>query len=167
MVSKAVRAGRCSAPPGCGPFVTEDPTLELAEPHNGLNPWQGPFRSGHLDGVAPRYAVEVAGGVDAVALTPDTAARRPDLRICRGDAIGGRVLSHLTPGPARDLEYQERLTRMLLRARPAYHDPGDDWPAVIERETGAPVTLRSYGPAARAKEMAGEPAASVPLGWRA
>ena len=104
-----------------------------------------------------------------VSLTVDASSGTviQDLRICRGYTIGGRVLSHLTPGPARDLEYQERLTRMLLRARPVYHDPGDDWPAVIEHETGAPVTLRSYGPTARDKETAREPATSVPLGWRA
>jgi adenylosuccinate synthase len=54
---------------GPGPFVTEDPTLELPEPHNQHGTWQGPFRTGHFDGVALRYAIEVTGGVDAVALT--------------------------------------------------------------------------------------------------
>jgi len=29
---------------------------------------------------------------------------------------------------------------------PPASDPGHDWSAVIEHETGAPVTLRSYGP---------------------
>jgi adenylosuccinate synthase len=49
---------------GAGPFVTEDAALAAAlpEPHNGTGTWQGPFRVGHLDLVALRYAVEVAGG---------------------------------------------------------------------------------------------------------
>jgi hypothetical protein len=87
--------------------------------------------------------------VHAVALTHlDVAARRPDPKICRAYQIEDRVLTRLTPGPPQDLEYQDRLTAMLVRARPVYDDPGDDWPAVIEHETGAPVRLRSYGPTA-------------------
>jgi adenylosuccinate synthase len=134
---------------GPGPFVTEDPTLELADSHNQNNLWQGQFRVGHLDAVSLRYAIEVTGGVHAIALTHlDIAARRPDLKICRGYQIGDRVLTRLKPGPPRDLEYQQRLTAMLLRARPVYDHPGSDWPAIVEHETGAPVTLRSYGPTA-------------------
>ena len=33
---------------GPGPFVTEDPTLEIPEPHNGTGTWQGAFRNGSL-----------------------------------------------------------------------------------------------------------------------
>jgi adenylosuccinate synthase len=133
---------------GPGPFVTEDPTLELPEPHNRQGAWQGAFRVGHQDAVALRYAVEVTGGVDAVALTHlDTAARHP-LRLCRSYLAGGQRLTRIVPGPPRDLRWQERLTGMLLRARPVYEDPGGDWPAVIEEVLGAPVVLRSHGPTA-------------------
>ena len=31
---------------GPEPLVTEDPTLELPEPHNGTGAWQGVFRAG-------------------------------------------------------------------------------------------------------------------------
>lgn len=131
---------------GPGPFVTEDATLELSEPHNRHGDWQGAFRAGHLDAVALRYAIEVAGGVDALAVTHlDTAARSP-LRLCRSYQVGGQRLTRIAPGPERDLQRQERLTRMLLRARPVYEDPGQDWPGVIEEALGAPVALRSYGP---------------------
>ena len=53
---------------GPGPLVTEAP-LGLPEPHNGTGAWQGAFRTGHFDAVAHRYAVEVAGGVDGLAVT--------------------------------------------------------------------------------------------------
>ncbi|WP_250286034.1 adenylosuccinate synthetase [Frankia sp. CiP1_Cm_nod2] len=63
---------------GAGPLVTEDAELTAALPdvHNGTGPWQGAFRVGHFDAVAHRYAVDVIGGVDAIALTHlDSAAR--------------------------------------------------------------------------------------------
>jgi adenylosuccinate synthase len=138
---------------GPGPFVTEDPTLELPEPHNRHGTWQGAFRTGHLDAVALRYAAEVAGGLDAVALTHlDTAARAP-LRLCRSYRIDGRRLERIAPGPRQDLGRQEQLTGMLSRARPEYTDPGGEWPDVIEDVLGAPVVLRSHGPTVADKHM--------------
>ena len=87
---------------GPGPFVTEDPTLEIPEPHNQNGAWQGAFRTGHFDAVALRYAVEVSGGVDAVALTHlDVAARHP-LRMCRSYQVGGQRQTRILPGPERD-----------------------------------------------------------------
>jgi adenylosuccinate synthase len=137
---------------GPGPFVTEDPTLELPEPHNRRGRWQGVFRTGHLDAVALRYAVEVTGGVDAAAVTHlDTIARQP-VRLCRGYQVDGQRLERLAPGPERDLGYQEQLTAMLFRARPEYEEPGMNWPAEIGRVLGAPVTLISRGPTAADKE---------------
>jgi adenylosuccinate synthase len=133
---------------GPGPLVTEDPTLELPEPHNRHGAWQGAFRVGHQDAVALRYAVEVTGGADALALTHlDTAARHP-LRLCRSYQVDGHTLTRITPGPARDLRWQERLTGQLLRARPEYGESGGDWPGMIEEVLGVPVVLRSYGPGA-------------------
>ena len=136
---------------GPGPFVTEDPTLEVPEPHNQHGAWQGAFRTGHFDAVALRYAVEVSGGVDAVALTHLDAAARHPLRVCRSYQIDGQQQTRLIPGPERDLRWQERLTAMLLRARPVYQDHGPDWPGIVEDLLGAPVVLRSYGPTAADK----------------
>ena len=139
---------------GPGPFVTEDPTLELPEPHNGHGRWQGRFRAGHLDAVAMRYAAEVSGGVDEIALTHlDIAARHSELRVCESYQADGERIERLAPGPARDLGYQERLTAMLLRARPVYTDPGSDWVSVVERATGVAVTLLSSGPTAAGKRL--------------
>jgi adenylosuccinate synthase len=146
---------------GPGPLVTEDPTLELAEPHNRRGDWQGVFRVGHFDAVALRYAVSVAGGVDALAVTHlDTVARQP-VQVCDGYLVDGRPMERIVPGPERDLDYQSRLTGLLLRARPAYRsgDLGGDWPGVIEAALGAPVTLMSAGPTA-ADKLVAAPAAS-------
>jgi adenylosuccinate synthase len=138
---------------GPGPFVTEDPTLELPEPHNRHGQWQGVFRTGHFDAVALRYAVEVAGGVDALAVTHlDTVTARP-VRLCRRYEVDGRPVARLVPGPERDLAYAGRLTAMLLRARPEYTEPGQDWPGVIGQVLGAPVALLSRGPTAADKDL--------------
>jgi len=131
---------------GQGPLVTEDPTLELPEAHNGPGQWQGPFRVGHFDAVALRYAVEVAGGVDALALTHLDAAERQPLRLCDGYLADGRRIDRLPYRPARDLARQERLTRMLLRARAQYAEPVGPWPDVVSEALGAPVALTSTGP---------------------
>ena len=137
---------------GPGPFVTEDPTLELPEPHNRRGMWQGPVRTGHLDAVALRYAAAVSGGVDAVALTHlDTAARHP-LRLCRSYQVDGQRLDRITPDWRRDLGRQEQLTRMLLRARPVYEDPDGGWPAIAADVLNAPVALTSHGPAITGKQ---------------
>jgi adenylosuccinate synthase len=132
---------------GPGPFVTEDPGLDLADPHNGHNAWQGAFRVGHLDAVALRYAVEVTGAVDALALTHlDVAERRRDLRVCYAYQVDGACLERLAMGRTGDLDHQQRLTDLLLRVRPVYQEPDGDWTQIIEEIIGAPAVLCSYGP---------------------
>jgi adenylosuccinate synthase len=148
---------------GPGPFVTEDPTLELPEPHNRPGDWQGAFRVGHFDAVALRYALSVAGGVDALAVTHlDTVARQP-VQVCDGYRVDGRLIDWIEPGPERDLDYQSRLTGMLLRARPSYlsGDLSGDRPGLIEAALGAPVTLLSTGPTAADKLVAASATASL------
>lgn len=54
---------------GAGPFVTQDDSLEISKCHNQRNDWQGRFRVGWFDAVAARYALEVVGGVDQLAIT--------------------------------------------------------------------------------------------------
>jgi adenylosuccinate synthase len=117
--------------------------------------------------VALRYAAEVAGGVDGVALTHLDVAARHQLRLCRAYQAGGRLMSRIEPGPEHDLSWQERLTDRLLAARPVYSDPvssgadpAGDWPGIFEDVLGAPVVLRSYGPTAAAKSGYRAPATS-------
>jgi adenylosuccinate synthase len=136
---------------GPGPFVTEDPTLELPEPHNRRGRWQGVFRTGHFDAVALRYAVEVTGGVDVLALTHLDAVTGQPVRLCHRYLVDGQPVARLVPGPERDLACQERLTAMLLGARPEYTEPGADWPGLAGQLLGAPVALVSRGPTAADK----------------
>ncbi|HEU5030023.1 MAG TPA: adenylosuccinate synthetase [Spirillospora sp.] len=143
---------------GPGPFVTEDAALTAAlpEPHNGTGPWQGAFRAGHLDAVALRYALEVAGGVDGLAVTHlDVAGARPDLRVCHAYATPGGRVDRL-PAGGGDLDRQAALTRRLASARPVYAPLGGPV-ETIEAALGAPVVLTSHGPAASAKRTTGQP----------
>ncbi|WP_245651714.1 adenylosuccinate synthetase [Streptosporangium amethystogenes] len=130
---------------GPGPLVTEDSALTPPEAHNGTGPWQGPFRTGHFDAVAHRYALAVAGGADALALTHLDA---PVSRMCVSYDIG-----ELPVGTAGDLEGQARLTRRLSAARPHYADGVDDWPAAVAGALGVPVWLGSRGPTAADKVL--------------
>ena len=146
---------------GPGPFVTEDPTLELPEPHNGPGQWQGPFRVGHFDAVALRYAAAVSGGGDAVALTHLDAAARHPLRLCTSYQVDGHRLERIAPGPERDLRWQEQLTGMLLRARPEYEPKVASWPGAVTELLGVPVALLSAGPTAAHKEALADLVAHV------
>lgn len=139
---------------GPGPLVTEDAALTAALPdaHNGTGRWQGAFRVGHFDAVAHRYAVEVCGGVDALAVTHVDAAARVPLGMCRAYRVDGERVAHLPVGTARDLDRQAALTARLLRAVPDPPDPAfhpiapADWADAVEVALKAPVTLLSSGP---------------------
>ena len=131
---------------GPGPFVTAAP-LDLPEAHNGAGEWQGAFRVGHFDAVAHRYAVEVAGGVDALAVTHlDAPPRVPALRLCTSYDLDGARWDRIRPGPPRDLAHQSALTSLLTRARPGDLERPDDWADRIGELLDAPVLLESHGP---------------------
>ncbi|WP_344449335.1 adenylosuccinate synthetase [Actinocorallia aurantiaca] len=128
---------------GPGPFVTEDPELDLPEPHNAHGDWQGGFRVGHFDAVALRYALDVVGGVDGLAVTHLDA---PPVRMCGSYDSMERI-----PLYTNDLEAQERLTRRLMQARPLY-DGMVTGPEDIGRALDTPVLLESYGPTSADKK---------------
>ena len=149
---------------GPGPFVTEDPVLtaELPDPHNGTGRWQGAFRVGHLDAVALRYALEVTGPVDALAVTHlDVAGARTDLKLCVAyEGMDRAPVRRLPVHPAGDLEAQGALTRRLLKARPVYVPLPSDPLETISEALGTPVALWSSGPRASDK---GTPAGGASL----
>lgn len=137
---------------GPGPLVTEDAGLTAALPdtHNGTGRWQGAFRVGHFDAVAHRYAVDVCGGVDALALTHLDAADRVSLRLCGAYRVDGERVESLPVGRTHDLARQEWLATRLLRAVPEAGSAGAiaaaEWPDAVEGALGVPVRLLSSGP---------------------
>jgi len=132
---------------GAGPLVTADAALteRLPDAFNVNGPWQGGFRVGHFDAVAHRYAIEVSGGVDALAVTH---ADVDVSGVCRAYRDG---LARIVPGERGDLDHQADLTRRLLAAQPLIDDVavtaeliGD----LLER----PVAVVSSGPTAADKK---------------
>jgi adenylosuccinate synthase len=155
---------------GAGPMVGELTTAEaqtrrlLPEEHNRTGRWQGTFRVGHLDLVALRYAAQVSGGVDALAITHlDTvaavntvapAALRP---VQAWRSVDGHLLHRLplpagTP-PVTDpraeagwLARQERLTGRAHTSTPVLGPTPGNWPAHISAELEIPLLVESHGP---------------------
>ncbi|MFI5838716.1 adenylosuccinate synthetase [Catenuloplanes sp. NPDC051500] len=144
---------------GAGPFPSEDPSLAplLPEPHNGTGRWQGAFRVGHLDLVLLRYAAEVCGGLDALAVTHlDTAAgaARERLRVATAWRAGGTRITRLRPGAFADLDHQRRLTALAHAARPEMVLPDRPWDELLADALGVPVAVTSWGPRSGDKQPA-------------
>jgi adenylosuccinate synthase len=138
---------------GPGPFVTEDLELtrDLPDTHNGTNLWQRSFRVGWPDLVMLRYALDVAGGADELAITClDRLENMPTLRICQryeGPASMCLEDGHLGTRPAPNLDYQERLTGTLATCRPVYTDvPTAAYLSWLKTRVTIPITLLSRGP---------------------
>lgn len=96
---------------GAGPFPTELSGMGLTELHNGWGEFQGGWRTGILDLNMVKYAGEVAGPVDSVAVT-------------HMDVPSHGVISHYgkeldteifdSQGIGDILEIQERMTKKLM-----------------------------------------------------
>lgn len=164
---------------GEGPFPTEEPSLapSVPEPHNTAEGWQGGFRVGAFDAVLARYALQVCGGVDSLAvthadrLTPQwsvcSAYRAPqgspeDEALVLRDEAG--LITALRPGPHQDLTWQTRLTEALARCAPERStlplgDTSDTrtqrFVTWVETHLGARVSVTSHGPRARDKRSRG------------
>ena len=140
---------------GAGPFPTEDAHLthELPDVHNGTHRWQGVFRAGHLDLVAHRYALEVAGATDMLALTHlDRVRGRNDIKLAYAYDIGAHKIERLAPGPFMDLSYQTQLTQRLGMAHPRLMDADADWPELVADKLAVPVAITSAGPGTNDKQ---------------
>ena len=136
---------------GAGPFPTEDAglTMSLPDMHNGTGEFQGTFRIGHLDLLLIRYALEVAGGADAIALTHlDRAASEPRLAYTNAYELDGAPLVRLVPGLRGDLDYQRLLARQLFAARAILEPIGGTIETLVEETLGVPVEIKGYGPRA-------------------
>ncbi|MFI6361685.1 adenylosuccinate synthetase [Nocardia sp. NPDC050630] len=129
---------------GAGPFPTEDPTMIIPEPHNTTGPYQGHFRRGHLDPVLLRYAIEVSGGIDGLALTHLDAFGTG--YAATGYATARGAIDRLEPGRWQDLDHQRDLTALLTTADPILTAVPADPVPWLERELGTPVVLTGNGP---------------------
>jgi adenylosuccinate synthase len=156
---------------GAGPFVTEDPGCRAAfsDPYNVRNDWQRGFRVGPFDAITARYAVEIAGEPDLLAISHlDQLALAPEARLAvayryRGDDpevgrfvdVQDGLIVRLRPSPEpEDLAYQERLTRIVERCEPVYRrvpSDADRFLAAVEDVLTLPVGLASSGPTAADK----------------
>ncbi|KAB8145534.1 adenylosuccinate synthetase [Chloroflexia bacterium SDU3-3] len=144
---------------GAGPFVSEDAGLTAALPdaRNGHGTWQGGFRAGWLDMVMLRYALDVVGPLDGLAVTClDRLADLGELRVCQRYTCAGRDLERLAISPdPRDLAHQERLTMQLLACVPKHVAlaSADALIDHLERDLDIPVAITSYGSDATRKQQ--------------
>ena len=139
---------------GAGPFVSEDADLTQAIPDavNGFDTWQEGFRVGWLDLVMLRYAIEVVGRLDGLAVTClDRLADRSQLYVCPRYRLDVAEIDRLVvKDELEDLAYQARMTALLGQVAPLL-DAVASVGALIERisaETALPINIVSFGPAA-------------------
>lgn len=128
---------------GAGPLPTENLGKELPDDvHNTEGEYQGKWRTGPLDLVLLKYAVDVLGGVDRLVLTHmDSVPFTP--QIC--SSYYDLELSH---SPTVDLGRQELLTSRLRHAAPVLEELGGLFSLVyrIQLALEAPVQWCSFGP---------------------
>lgn len=141
---------------GAGPLVTEDMALTRALPDatNRAGAWQQGFRAGWLDLVMLRYAIEVTGELDMLAVTClDRLSDLPEARVCRAYHQDSTTVERLVRSPVpRSLEYQEQLGHMLEASKPIL-EPVDARAMIdILAGLGVPVGIISMGPTAEDKQ---------------
>lgn len=154
---------------GKGPFLSEDKSLKSISPneHNKSNRWQGNFRTGWFDLIASRYALDVVGGVDLVALTNLDCLRNLTLiKVCVGyqsdkEVSGDHFVSERSAGrtliraikPNKHLSDEDKIRRtdVLMNSSPVYREFKnlDTYLQFLESEggLGVPIGIRSYGSA--------------------
>ncbi|ATB43690.1 adenylosuccinate synthetase [Cystobacter fuscus] len=136
---------------GAGPLPTETEELRpLLSEHNTLNDWQGHVRYGWFDAVLARYALDVLGGVDVLAITHLDLLRR--LRTWKAAAsYQDGPVTRLAVEPNPSLEGQATLTRWLLHVTPSLEErePREDLVLEhLEQLLDRRVDLVSRGPRA-------------------
>ncbi len=150
---------------GPGPLPSgTDGLAQLAEPHNGVEGWQGAFRRGWPDPILWRYALTANAGVDALAVThlDELSRQSPWLAVRSYGAGGAGILEQLArcagSSPAA-LRQRAALGRQLLAVEPQLGPipvpPGAspqqafvDW---IAEALTVPVVMTSTGPTAAEK----------------
>lgn len=142
---------------GPGPLPTEDQELteRLPERHNHTDEWQGVFRVGWFDAVLARYAAEVCGGIDVLAITniDRLSGQKPNLATHYDN--GGSLSRRLIPVKEPTTVAQAGLGHYVNKCKPVYctssspHEHVD----LIGQEMAIPIWLKSFGPTATDKEI--------------
>lgn len=136
---------------GAGPMPTEDAAVNVPEPHNGDELYQGSWRQGHLDLPALAYAAAACGGVDGVGVSHLDAVPEIGLPVATAWKVGAdsreRPLS--ADGP-QSLESAAARADIAFAATPEYRErpaQSDMLLALIAQAAGAPVVITADGPA--------------------
>lgn len=137
---------------GAGPFVSQSlgGLPGLTEPHNRGDGPQGDFRVGVLDLVALRYAIDVCGRVDGLAITHLDRLPLLPRSVCQQYADADGPLSRLPMIDAADLHRRSALATRLQAMQPVplafpMARPGE-FIRGIEDALGVPVRFVSMGP---------------------
>lgn len=164
---------------GNGPFVTEDNSLsqKMIDENNPHNEWQGTFRVGQLDLLALRYAIKVCGGprfFNGLAVTClDQMKNLPVWQICNQYHYVGnknkdvlkqffvmnryKIIDIIIRPDTKDdaqLDRQQKLGELLRECRPLLTEIApNQYLKEIERYTGIPVKIVSYGPTEKDKSF--------------
>ncbi|NNJ13114.1 adenylosuccinate synthetase [Chloroflexales bacterium ZM16-3] len=144
---------------GAGPMPSEDAALTAALPdaRNGTHAWQQGFRAGWLDLVLLRYALEIVGHLDGLAVTClDRVATLSTLQICRSYHSDPFHTARIIPSPTpQDLAYQNKITTFLARCQPILERVSDPEALLrtLEEDLGVPIIITSHGPGAADKRL--------------
>jgi adenylosuccinate synthase len=156
---------------GAGPFVTEDASWDdlSAHDHNRLGEWQGAFRSGALDLVSARYALDVIGGIDGLVVTNvdrlEMKAKREHDRVPVCVAYDGASDARYFDASDRirvvrpiDLAHQAALTLALSGVRPVLEPlERHGYARTVAARLGVRLIATSFGPRATDKVLARSP----------
>lgn len=107
---------------GAGPFVAENPNLDIPERHNADAHYQGSWRVGDFDLPAIDYARRVAGVSSVYVTHVDSAYSEPRLRICQEYRLDGKRFD-VQRFFHDDFDGRSVQTRLLERCRPVLVPP--------------------------------------------
>ncbi len=148
---------------GPGPLPTEEVALSpLISEHNRFNPWQGAVRYGWFDAVLARYALQVTGSVDYLAITHlDLLPRLEAWRYCRRYALPPDFVESPQAEQWLDqrglpLDERTRRTEALGKVQPLLENtPANEARVLdaIESLLERPVGFTSRGPRATDVQM--------------
>ena len=136
---------------GPGPFPTESAYLgtRLEDQHNIYSEYQGTMRFGWLDLVLAKYALDVVGDVDSVAITClDHLQYMERTFVNRGYDNPWIQKLPVNPNPM-NLDFQEALTTSLADVILVLREfPREEYVDLVVKDLGVKISIESHGPTA-------------------